>query len=265
MSEPRATLAIVPVMLRTAAQLELLVDCLMSLWATAPGIELLCIDDGSPEQGLVDQLEAVTGELGWMLERRQTAGGTAAAANVGLRLALAAGRDALVIAPEVGFVEAGWLERMRARTDTQGRPAAVVGARLLYPNGLLHHAGMFFSLLGREFRYRHRMGPGDLPEALVPCRCPVSGALQLIRLETLDAVGVYDEGFARGWEDVDYCVRTFAAGLECIYEPGARAVHHGVVATDDPAVKRTQEESTLHLLTKYLQDDFSAFVPDLKG
>ena len=264
MSTARPTLAIVPVVLREPAQLEALVTRLMSLWATANDAEVLVVDDGSPDQALVDQLEAATGELGYALERRPSGDGVAVAANVGLRLARETGRDALVVAQNVSFVEAGWLEAMQARTDTQNRPAAVVGARLLFPNGLLSHAGMFFSLLGREFRYRHRMGPGDLPEALVPCRCPVSGALQLIRNETLEAVGLYDEGFWLGWEDVDYCLRTFAAGLECIYEPAARAVQHGA-AVGDPGEQGSRDQSLRHLLTKYLRDDLSAYVPDLKG
>ena len=268
MSVSRPTLAIVPVVLHAPAQLEQQVDCLMSLWATAPETEVLVIDDGSPQQGLVDQLEGATGELGYRLVRRPANNGVAAAANVGLREAIATERDALVVAPGVGFIEPGWLESMRARTDTKSRPAAVVGARLLYPNGLLAHAGMFFSLLGREFRYRYRMGPGDLPEALVPCRCPVSGALQLIRHETLETVGVYDEEFWLGWEDVDYCLRTFAADLECIYEPAARAIHQLAAASDDPndpRVKVSRDQSLRHLLTKYLTDDLSAYVPDLKG
>jgi GT2 family glycosyltransferase len=266
MSTSRPTLAIVPVALRSAEQLEQLVNCLMSVWSTTDGLELLCIEDGNRKPRLVDQLEAATGELGWELHRRLTADGIAVTANVGLRRALETGRDALVLAPEVGFMEPGWLEAMLARTDTQGRPAAVVGGRLLRPNGLLDSAGMFFSLLGREFRYRFRQGPGDLPEALVPCRCPVSGALQLIRHETLATVGVYDEDFWHGWEDVDYCLRVFDAGLECIYEPAARALHHGAAAeAEDAHLKEAREQSAVHLWTKYKTADLSAYVPDLKG
>jgi GT2 family glycosyltransferase len=267
MSASRSTLAIVPVVLRSPAQLELLVNCLMSLWSTAPEVEVLIVDDGSREEALVDQLVAVTGELGYEVLRKTASDGTAVAANLGLRRALETGRDALVLAPEVGFMEAGWLEAMRTRTDTQGRPAAVVGGRLLRPNGLLDSAGMFFSLLGREFRYRFRQGPGDLPEALVPCRCPVSGALQLIRHETLATVGLYDEGFWHGWEDVDYCLRVFDAGLECIYEPAARALHHGVSAEEeaDARVTVARDQSARHLWEKYMTSDLSAYVPDLKG
>jgi GT2 family glycosyltransferase len=265
MSTSRPTLAVVPVTLRSAEQLDQLVDCLMSLWATTDGVEVLCVDDGSPERELVDQLEAAAGELGWKVHRKESGDGIAVSANLGLRRALETGRDALVLAPEVGFLGRGWLEAMRARTDTQGRPAAVVGGRLLRPDGLLDSAGMFFSLLGREFRYRFRQGPGDLPDALVPCRCPIPGALQLIRHETLATVGLYDENFWHGWEDVDYCLRVFDAGLECVYEPQARALHHRAVEGQDARVTVWREQSARRLREKYVTSDMSAYVPDLKG
>jgi GT2 family glycosyltransferase len=267
MSAARPTLAVVPVALRSPAQLELLVSCLMSMWQTAPGIEALIVDDGTRDPALADNLAYAAGELGYELHRKPFNDGTAVAANVGLAAALERGRDALVVAPDVGFIEAGWLEAMRARTDTQGRPAAVVGARILRADGLIHHAGMFFSLLGREFRYRFRQGPGDLPEALAPCLCPVSGALQLIRHETLATVGLYDEGFWHGWEDVDYCLRTFDAGLECIYEPAARALWTPP-AEDEPEDARVtvwNQQAGRYLIRKYQTADLSAYVPDLKG
>ena len=128
--------------------------------------------------------------------------------------------------PTSSSPRAGWLDRMRERTDTEGRPAAVVGARLLYPNGLIQHAGVFFSLLNRDWLHRYRFGPANLPEALKPTRCIVTGALQFIRWETLDQIGLYDEGYRLCFEDVDYCLRVFKAGLECIYEPSVVAMHH---------------------------------------
>jgi GT2 family glycosyltransferase len=267
MSAMRPTLAVIPVALRSSGQLELLVDCLISMWRTAPRLEALIVDDGTRDAGLAAHLAQAASELGYELHRRPYNDGTATAANVGLAAALERGRDALVVAPDIGFLEPGWLEAMRTRTDTQGRPAAVVGARILRPDGLIHHAGMFFSLLGREFRYRFRQGPGDLPEALVPCRCPVSGALQLIRHETLATVGLYDEGFWHGWEDVDYCLRAFDAGLECIYEPGARALWTPPADGEpqDARVTVFNGQAGRYLARKYNTADLSAYVPDLKG
>ncbi len=219
----RPTLAVVPIALATPADLDAALRCLVSLWSTARDAQAIVVDDGTSSPALVAQLAIAVQELGYALERLPEARGRGAAINLGLERAARTGADALVVDPRVELVAPHWLERMRARTDGQGRPAAVVGARLIDGNGLLDHAGMFFSLLRREFFHRFRFGPANLPEALAPTRCPVSQSLQLIRHETLEAVGRYDESLALGYEGVDFCLRAFAAGLECIYEPSAVA------------------------------------------
>ncbi len=254
---------IVPAYLRTPEDLDVLLRCLVSLAQTAPRAAVLVVDDCSPARELVDVLEISAGEHDFELQRRPLNGGFAATVNVGLRRARHEGRDALLVNSDIEFHEPGWLEAMLARTGTDGAPAAVVGARLLYPNGLLHHAGIYFSLLHRGFAHRLNLGPGDLPEALVPWRCPVSGALQLIRHFCLERVGLYDEAFHMGWEDVDYCLRVFAAGEECIYEPAACATH-----AESPFRSRTakgqedwERRSLEVLLAKHSGADLSAFIP----
>jgi len=222
----RPALCVIPTYLRREADLELVARCLVTLRETAPTAEVLVVDDGSPVPELVEAVEAACGELGVWFDARPSNEGFSRTVNVGLRIAEENDCDAVLVNADVEFMDAGWLDRMSARDDVQGRPAAVVGARLLYPNGLLQHAGVFFSRLNRGFAHRFNHGPGDLPEAQLPCRCPVTAALQLIRLETLASIGIYDESFGLAHEDMDYCLRVFEAGLECIYEPAAVAVHH---------------------------------------
>jgi GT2 family glycosyltransferase len=225
MPDSPSCLAIIPTYLRSEADLDVVVRCLVSLHETAPQADVLVVDDFSPAAELVDLLGVATGELGIELHRRRINGGFSRAVNAGLRRALKEGRDAVLVNADVEFHRSHWLEAMHARTDTTGRLAAVVGARLLYPNGLLQHAGVYFSTLSRAWGHRFTFGPADLPEALVPTACPVTGALQLIRHECLAEVGIYDENFRMGWEDVDYCLRVFASGRECVYEPAACAIH----------------------------------------
>ena len=140
-------------------------------------------------------------------------------------LALHTGRDAVLVNADIEFLEPGWLERMRARTDSEGRPAAVVGARLLYPNGLIQHAGNFMSLLHRDWLHRFRTAPATCPRrscrraARSPPRCSSSATRRS------SSVGLYDEGYKMCFEDLDYCLRVFEAGLECIYEPTVVASH----------------------------------------
>jgi GT2 family glycosyltransferase len=262
-----STLAIVPAYLRTDADLEVLLRCLISMRTTAPELELLVIDDCSPATALVDQLGLVMPEIGGELVRTAENSGFSSTVNVGLRRALEWGQDALLANADMEFTTPGWWEAMRDRTDTTGAPAAVVGALLTYPNGLIQHGGVFFSLLERGFNHRFRFGPSSLPEALEPARCPVTGALQLIRHTTLTTVGAYDEEFKLGFEDVDYCLRVFDAGLECIYEPRARAVHaESVFRGRGRATARImdwQRSSRDRLRSKYAHVDLSRWVPAL--
>jgi GT2 family glycosyltransferase len=261
----RPVLAVIPTFLRKPEDLDLVAKCLVTLRQTAPDAHVLVVDDGSPVPELVAAVEAACESLGVWFDHRPTNEGFSRTVNVGLRIARENGCDAVLVNADIEFMDAGWLERMQERTDTEGRPAAVVGARLLYPNGLLQHAGVMVSLLGRDFYHRFQHGPSDLPEALVPCRCPVTAALQLIRLETLEAVGFYDEGYRLCYEDVDYCLRVFEAGLECIYEPSVRAWHHESIfrkGNPSPQIKRWTEESTQRLWKTWGGTDLSLFVPE---
>lgn len=256
-------MAVVPVYLRTAEDLDVLLRCLVSLRATAPQADVLVVDDASPATELVDMIAAAAGELEIALVRRPVNGGFARTVNVGLRRALDEGRDAVLVNADIEFHRSRWLEPMLERADTTGAPAAVVGARLLYPNGLLQHAGLLYSTLHRFWGPRFAYGAGDLAEALVPSRCPVTAALQVIRHECLEAVGLYDERFRMGWEDVDYCLRVFASGRECIYEPAACATHaESLFRSRRPAGQESWENDSYRALNeKYAGHDLSAFMP----
>jgi len=259
----RPTLAIVPVYVRDEPEVEVLLKCLVSLQATAPDARVLIVDDHSPSEPMVALVEAAADELGVAFVRKDENTGFAGAVNVGLEVARATELDAVLVNADIEFPQAGWLDVMRARTDTQGRPAAVVGARLLYPTGLLQHAGVYFSQLHRYFGHRFNHGPGDLPEALAPCRCPVTAALQLIRYETLVEVGIYDESFGLAHEDMDYCLRVFGAGLDCIYEPAAVAVHHESMfrSRRSKRIEELHRRSFDRLIEKYGSMDMTAWTP----
>lgn len=256
-------LCVVPTFLRSDADADVVLRCLVSLWSTRTGADVLVVDDGSPARALVDALVAAAGEVGAELVRKERHEGFAATANVGLRRALAEGRDAVLVNADLEFADAGWLGALLARTDATGRRAAVVGARLLYPNGDIQHAGRQFSALTRTWSHRFRHAPGDLAEAAVPCRCPVSGALMLVRHAALDRIGLLDEELPLGGEDLDYCLRAFEAGLESIYAPGAVAVHREGAFRARPTQRlaRWARESEARLAAKWADVDLSPFTP----
>jgi GT2 family glycosyltransferase len=59
----------------------------------------------------------------------------------------------------------------------------------------------------------------------------VSGALMLIRRETFEQVGGFDERFFLYWEDADFCKRAAAAGWSTWYAPVSEVVHRTAAAS----------------------------------
>jgi hypothetical protein len=153
---------------------------------------ILVVDDRSPAPH-AQMLEAACDELDAAYVLQQDGEGTSAAINVGLNAAAEHGLDACVVAPGVVLDRAGWLERLSARTGTDGSPAAVAGGAIIEPTGLIRQAGYFFSLYRRLWSARLARVPESLLDVHTPLLCPVSSELQLIRRDWIQSVGVYDE------------------------------------------------------------------------
>jgi hypothetical protein len=197
-----------------------LARCLVALWASVERARAIVVLHGDADPAVVGPLGAAAEELGFELDGVH--GNRAAAVNAGLRLALAEGSDALLVDPAVELAPGPWLAALRAR-DT----AAVAGGRLVREaDGTIHRAGYYFSRLTRAWQPRLEFAPAELAQAAEPCRCPVDG-LTLVRHEALQRVGLYDEELPVPLDAVDFCLRVFVAGGECVYEPAAVAAWIG--------------------------------------
>lgn len=258
-------LVIIPTYMREGEDLNVTIDAVQSVKDTQPGVEILCVDDCSPNQDLVTALEATMGDDSFSVFRKAENSGFSKTVNVGLRRARDEGRDAVLLNADVEITSQYWLNRMRKTVDERGRPAAVVGALLMYPDDLIQHAGIYFSVLTRTFDHIYKYAPMNLPEAHRMRVCPVTGAFQFIRHETLMKVGIYDEEFFMGWEDVDYCLRVFMADESCVFNPDVRAYHfeQKFRGRPSPKIADWQAKSWMHLSAKYADANFDRYVPTI--
>jgi GT2 family glycosyltransferase len=120
-----------------------------------------------------------------------------------------------------------------------GRPrAAVVGPRLLNPDGTLQRSVRGFPSLWRlatEYFFLRKLAPrtralnafyaggfdhDEEREAEV-----VMGACMLVRRDAIDEVGLLDEDFFLFSEETDWCYRFRQAGWKVLFFPGAECVH----------------------------------------
>lgn len=265
MSPTPKPLAIVPAYVVKDDDVGLLTDAVRSMRETeGDKLDILVVDDGSPNTPLVDAFAKTIPTWEFGLHRKEENSGFARTVNIGLQRALEEGRDAILVNADVEF-DRPWLDAFLAteRIVNPG-PADVAGGLLIYPqNGLIQHGGVHFSLLTRQFWHTWQYAPQNLPEAHAPRLCPVTAALQLIRHKTLASIGLYDEAFKMGWEDVDYCIRVFLANGECVYNPQVQAYHAESVFRGRPSPKLAawQRESFLTLMRKYQKQSFAGLVP----
>lgn len=190
---------------------------------TLRGIDLIYVLD-SPELGdklteLGDRL-AATYDVPFRTAVMNRNVGYSAANNAGA--ALARGRLLLLLNSDVVPRQQGWLHALTTFYDATDKIGAL-GARLLYPDGRIQHAGMFFArepstgLWSNEHYFKER--DGETHGADVTRRVPaVTGAALLIARELYEGVGGLDGRYVQGdFEDSHLCLQLTANGLDTWY------------------------------------------------
>jgi O-antigen biosynthesis protein len=122
----------------------------------------------------------------------------------------------------------GW---MRALIEQAQRPeVGAVGAKLLFRDGRIQHAGVVLGVHGvaaHAFRLMRDEGDSRTAPANVIRDCSaVTGACMMIRRSLFEQVGRFDEGFPVDFNDVDLCLRLRERGYLIVYTPLAVLRHH---------------------------------------
>ena len=135
----------------------------------------------------------------------------------------ATGELLLFLNNDIEIIEADWLEELVRWAQ---RPhVGVVGAKLLYPDRTIQHAGVVFGLglVGHIFA-RAREDESGLFGSAETYRnyLAVTGACQMIRRDVFRQLGGFDERFRLSFSDVVLCLEAWKAGYRVVYTPYAR-------------------------------------------
>jgi O-antigen biosynthesis protein len=106
-----------------------------------------------------------------------------------------------------------------------------VGAKLLYPDRRIQHAGVILGIggvAGHSHKYAAEHDYGYFGRLVLPqALSAVTGACLMVRREAFDAVGGLEEGkLGVAFNDVDFCLRLRERGWRCVWTPYARLIHH---------------------------------------
>jgi len=139
-----------------------------------------------------------------------------------------------------------WLQRMVGSLEAPN--VAAVGARLLYPDGSIQHAGIVQGMLGCLGHVGRHSFQADMFPWLLTTRnvSAVTGACLAVRGEVFRAFGGFEPTLDVNFNDVDLCFRFRKAGLDVVLEASAVLIHHEC-QTRQPTV-RIDETYRLYLM-----------------
>ncbi|HZG36274.1 MAG TPA: glycosyltransferase family 2 protein [Gaiellaceae bacterium] len=196
------------------------------------GLETIVVDHGSTD-GTVELVRQRFPDVR-LIEQENL--GLAAGWNAGMRRA--SGRWFLILNADAWLPE-GSLGRLVAFAEEHPE-AAVVGPRLLNPDGSLQRSVRGFPTLWRlatEYLFLRKLAPrtqlvnafyaGGFRHDHVREVDVVMGACMLVRRAAVDQVGELDESFFLFSEETDWCYRFVQAGWKVLFFPGADCIHVG--------------------------------------
>ncbi|MBN9223178.1 MAG: hypothetical protein ABS63_01360 [Microbacterium sp. SCN 70-27] len=151
--------------------------------------------------------------------------GFAGTVNVGMA---AAQHDIVLLNSDI-VAQEGWLEALQYSAYAIDPKIGMVSPMLVYPDGRIQYGGTYYArlLAPQWWGHLHVGSPATTAVANVAgYNRSVSGACVYITRDAFARVGLLDDEFWLGFEDVDYGLRAWEAGVRCYYQPAALLIHH---------------------------------------
>ncbi len=146
-----------------------------------------------------------------------------------------------------------WLNAMVR--EIQRPEVGVVGAKLLYPNKTVQHAGVVLGMgiAGHAFKYLPDANEGYRSQAkILRNYSAVTGACLMTKKKLYREVGGLDEQNLKiAYNDVDFCLKIRKKGFLVVYTPYAKLYHYESLSRgDDESIKKEDPEKLKRIVSE---------------
>jgi GT2 family glycosyltransferase len=193
-------------------------------------VEVLLVPDPQSDTAILDRVRDLDHARVRVLSAVPRPFNFSRKANVGA--AHARGEFLLFLNDDMGILHPDWLGEMLA--IAQQPDVGAVGAKLYFEDGTLQHAGVYGWHGPGHVGFRLRQVDGGymgMYEVDRECLA-VTGACLLSSTRAFDEVGGFTLALPGNWNDVDLCLKLWAAGLRVVWTPRARLEHFESVSRD---------------------------------
>jgi len=219
----------VAIVILTWENYEEIAECLNSIYSiTYPNYRVIVVDNGSKD-GSIEQLQSEYEWCEFVLNKENK--GFARGNNAGISYALENGADYVLLLNDDTVVLEDFLEPLVDAMQTYDSVAAVGGVNLYADSGEIHNAGYTFHPWIAAKGELHRDPKESEPYPVDY----VQSCLILLDPEFLEEIGLLNEDYFLGMEDVDLAWKARENGWKVLTAPDSRIRHRiGETATRSP-------------------------------
>jgi GT2 family glycosyltransferase len=219
----------VSIIVPTRDKLELIEPCVRSVLdkTSYPSFEIIVVDNGSTDPDTLAFFRSVQADARVRVLPVPIPYNYSALNN--LAVGEARGDFVCLLNNDTEVLEREWLTEMMRQAI---RPeVGAVGAKLLYPDGSIQHAGVVVGMgdaAGHVHRFASNSAPGYFAQPHITRGVTaVTAACLLVAKDKYSAVGGLDqEQLAIAYNDIDFCLKLRRSGWRNIYVADAVLIHH---------------------------------------
>lgn len=165
--------------------------------------------------------------------------------------------DVIILNDDIEVISGDWIESLIAHSRRDG--VGVVGAKLLYPDDSIQHAGVVLGVNGGTAHLFHgwpddKVGYCGYTD-VVRNYSAVTGAVMATRMSIVRKMGGFDAGLAIDYNDIDFCLRVGSAGYRIVFTPYARLYHFEGASLKRSAVSEADHSAFVARWSDRLQRD----------
>ncbi|SDU82609.1 CDP-glycerol glycerophosphotransferase family protein [Pseudomonas sihuiensis] len=238
---------LVSIIIPTRDQLPMLQRCVESLLEKThyTGYEIIIVDNDSQVAEAREWLSGVAALGDDKIRVLSYPGAFNFSAINNAAAGIARGDYLLLLNNDTAIIQDDWLDELL--NHAQRPEVGVVGAKLLYPDGRVQHAGVVLGLRGpadHPFIGETLDAPGYMQRLQIDQNySAVTAACMMVRKSLYEEVGGMDESdFRVSYNDVDLCLKIQQAGYLTVWTPHALVMHEGSVSQKSVDPLREEEK-----------------------
>ncbi len=219
---------LISIIIPTCDHADVLKRCIDSIKekTTYGNYEILVVENNSRQKETFDYYETLKSDEKISIVFWDGAFNFSAINNYAVKFAH--GEQLLFLNNDIEVITPNWLEEMVM--FTQRSDVAACGVKLLYPNDTVQHGGIAVGVGGSAANLCPlfpRDNDGYLDRlAIVSDMSACTAACLMVRRDTFEEVGGFDETLAVSFNDVDLCLKLREKGYYIVFNPVCECYHH---------------------------------------